>query len=192
MENIKKLYIETHKEDIEPEDIRFENLGYFYDIKNRICIHKKYIEYDLKVGFVYDFTYEDYNDTDIYSYVVLKKEGNIYYIAEYYNKFIQCEEKYLADAWVKCDVKEELGINIKEWKTTKIYDAQTPDMREKVKEYISELDTEIDRCHKEISNLSYDEVQARVNRAEINVYMSRANTLTEVKNDLQSKLDELI
>lgn len=67
-----------------------------------------------------------------------------------------------------------------------------PDMREKVKEYISELDAEIDRCHKEISNLSYDEVQARVNRAEINVYMSRANTLTEVKNDLQSRLDELI
>lgn len=66
------------------------------------------------------------------------------------------------------------------------------DMREKVKEYISELDTEIDRCHKEISNLSYDEVQVRVNKAEIDVYMSRARTLTEVKNDLQSRLDELI
>ena len=67
-----------------------------------------------------------------------------------------------------------------------------PDMREKVREYIGELDAEIDRCHKEISNLSYDEVQVRVNKAEINVYMSRARTLTEVKNDLQSRLDELI
>ena len=67
-----------------------------------------------------------------------------------------------------------------------------PDMREKVKEYISELDTEIDRCHKEISNLSYDEVQVRVNRAEIDVYQCRAKTLIEVKNDLQSRLDELI
>ena len=67
-----------------------------------------------------------------------------------------------------------------------------PDMREKVKEYMSELDAEIDRCHKEISNLSYDEVQVRVNKVEIDVYMSRARTLIEVKNDLQSRLDELI
>ena len=67
-----------------------------------------------------------------------------------------------------------------------------PDMREKVREYISELDVEIDRCHKEISNLSYDEVQVRVNKAEINVYMSRAKTLMEVKNDLESRLEELI
>lgn len=67
-----------------------------------------------------------------------------------------------------------------------------PDMREKVKEYISELDAEIDRCHKEISNLSYDEVQVRVNRAEIDVYQCRAKTLTEVKNDLQSRLEELV
>ena len=65
-------------------------------------------------------------------------------------------------------------------------------MREKVNEYISELDVEIDRCHKEISNLSYDEVQVRVNKEEINVYMSRAKTLMEVKNDLESRLEELI
>ena len=67
-----------------------------------------------------------------------------------------------------------------------------PDMREKVREYISELDAEIDRCHKEILNLSYDEVQVRVNKAEIDVYMSRARTLTEVKNDLQGRLEELV
>ena len=67
-----------------------------------------------------------------------------------------------------------------------------PDMREKIREYISELDTEIDRCHKEISNLSYDEVQVRANKAEIDIYMSRARALTKVKNDLQSRLDELI
>lgn len=67
-----------------------------------------------------------------------------------------------------------------------------PDMREKVKEYISELDEEINRCHKKIEKLSYDEVQARVNRTEINVFMSRAKTLTEVKNDLQGRLEELV
>ena len=67
-----------------------------------------------------------------------------------------------------------------------------PDMREKVREYISELDVEIDRCNKEISNLSYDEICRRTNMAEINLYESRAKTLMEVKNDLQSRLEELI
>ena len=191
MENIKKLYIETHKEDIESKDIRFENLGYFFDTKSGIGVQKKYIETDLKVGFVYDFTYEDYNDTDTYCFVILKREGNIYYITEYYDKLYQYKETCLGDCWVKCDVKEEFGIDIEEWKTKKIYN-RIPDMREKVREYISELDTELDRCHKEISNLSYDEVQVRVNKAEIDVYMSRARTLTEVKNDLQGRLEELI
>lgn len=82
---------------------------------------------------------------------------------------------------------ENCGDGSCEW-----FEKQLPDMREKVKEYISELDTEIDRCNKEISNLSYDEVQVRVNRSEINVCQCRAMTLTEVKNDLQSRLDELI
>lgn len=91
-----------------------------------------------------------------------------------------------------CNIKigrRELEIALK---ALNIVSKELPDMREKVKEYISELDTEIDRCHKEISNLSYDEVQMRVNRAEINVCQCRAKTLTEVKNDLQSRLDELI
>ena len=91
-----------------------------------------------------------------------------------------------------CNIKigrRELEIALK---ALNIVSKELPDMREKVKEYISELDTEIDRCHKEISNLSYDEVQMRVNRAEIDVYQCRAKTLTEVKNDLQSRLDELI
>lgn len=82
---------------------------------------------------------------------------------------------------------ENCGDGSCEW-----FERQLPDMREKVKEYISELDTEIDRCNKEISNLSYDEVQVRANRAKINVYQCRAKTSTEVKNDLQSRLDELI
>ena len=64
-----------------------------------------------------------------------------------------------------------------------------PDMREKVREYISELDADIDRCHKEICNLSYDEICRRSNKAEINLYESRAKTLMEVKNDLQGILE---
>ena len=67
-----------------------------------------------------------------------------------------------------------------------------PDMRGKISEYISDLDVEIDRCNKEISNLFYDEICRRTNMAEINLYESRAKTLMEVKNDLQGRLEELI
>ena len=185
MGNIKKLYIEAHKEDIEPKNIRFENLGYFFDIKSGIGVQKKYIEADLKVGFVYDFTYEEYNDTDTYCFVILKREGNIYYIAEYYNRFYQYKEECLGDCWVKCDVKEELGIDIKEWKTKKIYN-KIPDMREKVKEYISELDTEYDRC------MTWIEEHMDCEACQVSAMEMRAKTLMEVKNDLQGRLEEWV
>ena len=67
-----------------------------------------------------------------------------------------------------------------------------PDMREKVKEYISELNAEIDRCHKKIEELSYDEICKRENKSEINYYFARREALSQVKNDLQGRLDELI
>ena len=66
------------------------------------------------------------------------------------------------------------------------------DMREKIMEYIDELDVEIDRCNKEISNLFYDEICRRTNIAKIHLYESRAKTLMEVKNDLQGRLEELV
>lgn len=62
-----------------------------------------------------------------------------------------------------------------------------PDMREKVKEYISELDAEINRCHK-LAEQNMDDEATTV--AEMMVV--RVQTLTEVKDDLQSRLDELI
>ena len=186
MGNIKKLYIEAHREDIEPKDIRFENLGYFFDIKSGIGIQKKYIESDLKVGFVYEFTYEDYNDTDTYCFVILKREGNIYYIAEYYNRFYQYKETCLGDCWVKCDVKEEFGIDIEEWKTKKIYN-RIPDMREKVREYISELNKEIKRCMN-----WQDDHYDKLGSLEFEKMCSRVMTLQEVRNDLQGRLEELV
>ena len=185
MENIKKLYIDAHKEDIEPKDIRFENLGYFFDIKSGIGVQKKYIEADLKVGFVYDLTYEYYNDTYTYCFVILKREGNIYYIAEYYNRFYQYKEECLGDCWVKCDVKEELGVDIEEWRTKKIYN-KIPDMREKVKEYIDELDTEYDRC------MDWIEEHMDGEACQVSAMEMRAKTLMEVKNDLDSRLEELV
>ena len=57
-----------------------------------------------------------------------------------------------------------------------------PDMREKIQEYISELDVEIERCHK----------LAEKNMNVTELMMVRTETLTEVKNDLQGRLEELI
>ena len=61
-----------------------------------------------------------------------------------------------------------------------------PDMREKVREYISELDKEIERCMEWIEE-HMDGEACQVSSIEM-----RAQTLMEVKNDLQSRLDELI
>lgn len=62
-----------------------------------------------------------------------------------------------------------------------------PDMREKLKEYISELDAEIDRCHK-LAEQNMDDEATTV--AEMMVV--RVQVLTEVKNDLQGRLEELV
>lgn len=62
-----------------------------------------------------------------------------------------------------------------------------PDMREKVMEYISELDVEIDRCHK-LAEQNMDDEATTV--AEMMVV--RVQVLTEVKNDLQGRLEELV
>ena len=62
-----------------------------------------------------------------------------------------------------------------------------PDMREKVKEYIRELDKEIERCHHLAEQNINDEATTV---AEMMVV--RVQTLTEVKNDLQSRLEELV
>lgn len=54
------------------------------------------------------------------------------------------------------------------------------DMREKVKEYISELDKEIERCELILRNIS--DLIAE----------SRLETLVEVRNDLKGRLEELV
>ena len=61
-----------------------------------------------------------------------------------------------------------------------------PDMREKVREYISELDAEYDRCMEWIEE-NMDGEACQVSAMEM-----RAKTLNEVKNDLESRLEELI
>lgn len=62
-----------------------------------------------------------------------------------------------------------------------------PDMREKVMEYISELDTELNRCRswlndnrEKLGSVSFERMYGRI------------NALIEVKNDLQGRLEELV
>lgn len=72
-----------------------------------------------------------------------------------------------------------------------------PDMREKVKEYISELDVEINRCTEMVENNmkilgAQNLIDAYVSGTEYIKIEARLQALMEVKNDLQGRLEELI
>lgn len=60
-------------------------------------------------------------------------------------------------------------------------------MREKVKEYIEELNEEIERC-RNLAEQNMDDEATTV--AEMMIV--RVQVLTEVKNDLQGRLEELV
>ena len=61
-----------------------------------------------------------------------------------------------------------------------------PDMKEKVKEYIGELDAEYDRC------MEWVEEHMDGEACQVSAIEMRAKTLNEVKNDLQGRLEELV
>lgn len=63
-----------------------------------------------------------------------------------------------------------------------------PDMREKIKEYINELDTEIDRLESDLKK----QMTYNVEDCKVSVTESRLNTIIEVKNDLLGRLEEVI
>ena len=65
-------------------------------------------------------------------------------------------------------------------------DENQPDMREKVKEYIGELDAEYDRC------MTWIEEHMDGEACQVSAMEMRAKTLMEVKNDLQGRLEELV
>ena len=80
------------------------------------------------------------------------------------------------------------------YKHIKVEDNVLPNMREKVKEYISELDVEIERCVDEAESIlaaigDYDENPMPTNYIRLE---EKTKVLGEVKNDLQGRLDELI
>ena len=62
-----------------------------------------------------------------------------------------------------------------------------PDMREKIREYISELESEINRCMNFIKEYMDEGVACKTTAME-----SRIETLTEVVNDLKSRLEEVL
>lgn len=59
-----------------------------------------------------------------------------------------------------------------------------PDMREKIKEYVSELDMEIERLENSLEKITYSEMCTVV------AIKSRLQTIIEVKNDLLGRLEE--
>ena len=62
------------------------------------------------------------------------------------------------------------------------------DMREKIKEYIGELDTEIDRLESDLEKqITYSGEACKVTATE-----SRLNAIIEVKNDLLGRLEEVV
>ena len=61
-----------------------------------------------------------------------------------------------------------------------------PDMREKVMEYISELDAEYDRC------IEWVEEHIDGEACQVSAMEMRVQTLIEVKNDLESRLEEMV
>ena len=62
-----------------------------------------------------------------------------------------------------------------------------PDMREKVKEYISDLEEEISRCEK-----LYEDVSVGYSNPTRSLSIQcRIETLSQVKGDLESRLEEL-
>ena len=61
-----------------------------------------------------------------------------------------------------------------------------PDMRGKVREYISELDAEYDRC------MDWIEEHMNGEACQVSAMEMRAKTLMEVKNDLESRLEKLV
>lgn len=87
--------------------------------------------------------------------------------------------------------KDSERINLPRPRLIKVYElvieaAKKVNMREKIREYISELDAEYDRC------MEWVEEHMDGEACQVSAIEMRAKTLMEVKNDLQSRLEELV
>ena len=65
---------------------------------------------------------------------------------------------------------------------------QETNMREKIREYIKELDAEIDRLESDLEKQMIHNVEA----CNVTATESRLNAIIEVKNDLLGRLEEVV
>ena len=120
-----------------------------------------------------------------------KNEKLVQYIRADYINGIKLDMYYYGDATLEENQSMQEPLE-------KLYKYENqPDMRDKVKEYISELDTEINRC----KNLIEERLQSKKTDEEKEIYTfsteyitltTRIITLTEVRDDLKSRLEELV
>lgn len=108
------IYIEPYKEEIDIAPVNnFKYLDWYYDEDKCIIVGRIYVEKDLQVNGIYQFTYEDNDDSNVYIYLILKKEDdNIYYMTKYYDKLVRIKKKSLGPKVKICNIKEELGIDV--------------------------------------------------------------------------------
>lgn len=117
-------------------------------------------------------TYEDMKDMTL--------DDAIFILSESVRKYHEAE-------------KYSERINLPRPRLIKVYElviesAKNVNMREKVREYIIELDEEISRCEK-----LYEEVSVDYSDPTRSLTIQcRIETLSQVKDDLQSRLEELI
>lgn len=199
MSNTRRLYIEKHYDEVEREVryVDFLHLNSFYDIKTHVGVKEVFIKEELKEGYVYDFTYESCDDSDTYSYLVLKKgKHHVYYLSEYYGKLYRHDEKLLGDTWVHCDVSQVLGIDLEMWESASIKEHDVTNLERTISTYIADLDKEIENLQQSILNSTIRlEASTIMNSYTQGVHYiesrTRLDTLREVRNDLQCKLTNL-
>lgn len=105
----RELYIEEHIEREDPKCIEIDtDIGwaetYLYDPEKRICF-KVFREPEwlhLEEDKIYEFRFEDSDDSDVYYYKVWARLGkNVVLIAEFYNdEFLHTPRGYLGDGWL--------------------------------------------------------------------------------------------
>lgn len=122
-----------------------------------------------------------------------------------YNQSVtECRDKLvdLRNKWEMDDSdKETMTFEVDNYFMSTIYSVlkifNKPDMREKVKEYISELDVEIDRLNKILEDMITEPEKETVDQRQkdkinFEIIKSRAHTFMDVKCDLESRLEELV
>lgn len=97
----------------------YQNLGYFYDIETGIPVYQMKVDRELVVGKLYDFVVflPGYQPQDVNRYLVLKRENDMYYMAEFLDgELFTIPEDYInlnGHLFEKCNVEELFDINLK-------------------------------------------------------------------------------